>query len=73
MHPQKLVQELELVEHSDGDAEYISLGELENFWMKDVGQITALKKERFSGSWIFSKSHVCSSEDTSTFRISELY
>ena len=41
--------------------------------MKDVGQIRALKKERFSGSWIFCKSHMCSSEDTRTFRISESY
>ena len=41
--------------------------------MKDVGQIRALQKERFSGSWIFCKSHMCSSEDTRTFRISELY
>ena len=73
MHPQQLVQELELVEHSDGDAEDISLGELEKFFMKDVGQIRALKKERFSGSWICCKSHMCSSEDTRTFRISELY
>ena len=58
MHPQQLVQELELVEHSDGDAEDISLGELEKFFMKDVGQIRALKKERFSGSWI-SVNHIC--------------
>ena len=64
MHPQQLVQELELAEHSDGDA---SLGELEKFFMKDVGQIRALQKERFSGSWIFCKSHMCSSEDTRTF------
>jgi len=49
------------------------LGELEKFFMKDVGQIRALKKERFSGSWIFCKSHMCSSEDTRTFRISESY
>ena len=69
MHPQQLVQELELVEHSDGDAEDISLGEMEKFMMKDVGQIRALKKERFSGSWIFCKSHMCSSEDTRTLRI----
>jgi len=41
--------------------------------MKDVGQIRALQKERFSGSWIFCKSHMCSSEDTRTFRISESY
>lgn len=41
--------------------------------MKDVGQIRALKKERFSGSWIFCKSHMCSSEDTRTFCISESY
>ena len=41
--------------------------------MKDVGQIRALKKERFSGIWIFCKSHMCSSEDTRTFRISESY
>ena len=73
MHPQQLVQELELVEHSDGDAEDISLGELEKFWMKYVRQIRALKKERLSGSRIFSKSHVCSSEDTRTFHISESY
>ena len=38
--------------------------------MKDVGQIRALKKERFSGSWIFCKSQMCLSEDTRTFRIS---
>ena len=72
MHPQQLVQELELAEHWDGDAKDISLGELEKFLMKDVGQIRALK-ERLSGSWIFSKSHVCSSEDTRTFGISEFY
>ena len=41
--------------------------------MKDAGQIRALQKERFSGSWIFCKSHMCSSEDTRTFRISESY
>ena len=74
MHPQQLVQELELAEHSDGDASDMSLmGELEKFFMKDVGQIRALQKERFSGSWIFCKSHLCSSEDTRTFRISESY
>ena len=73
MHPQQLVQELELVEHLDGDAKDISLGELEKFLMKDVGQIRALRKERFSGNWIFSKSHVCLCEDTRTFRISESY
>ena len=50
MHLQQLVQELELAEHSDGDAWNISLGELEKFLMKDVRQIRALKKERFSGS-----------------------
>ena len=64
---------LELAEHLDGDAEDISLGELSKFLMKDVGQIRALKKERFSGSWIFCKSHMCLSEDTRTFRISESY
>jgi hypothetical protein len=76
MHPQQLVQELELAEHSNRNAaEDISLGELEKFLMKDVRQIRALKKERFSysGSWIFCKSHMCSSEDTRTFRVSELY
>ena len=49
------------------------MGELEKFLMKDVGQIRALQKERFGGSWIYCKSHMCSSEDTSTFRISESY
>ena len=57
MHPQQLVQELELAEHSDRDTDNILLGELEKVLMKDVGQIRALKK-RFSGSWIFFKSHV---------------
>ena len=61
------------MEHSDRDAEDISLGELEKFFMKDVGQIRALQKERFSGNWIFCKSHMCSSEDTRTFRITESY
>ena len=75
MHPQQLVQELELAEQSNGDAyNYnISLGELEKFLMKDIRKIRALKKERFSGSWIFCKSHMCLSEDTRTFRISESY
>ena len=62
MHSQQFVQELELA--ADRVTEDISLGELEKLLMKDARQIRALKKERFSGSWIFSKSHVCSSEDT---------